>query len=80
MSTMPTFAAASKALAGIGRRFYDRGWVLGTSGNFSALIDRKPLRLVITPSAAFKGELAPEQLLEMDERGRHARFHSGVAR
>lgn len=55
------------ALCRAGRRFDERGWVLGTSGNFSAVISRDPLRLAITPSAAFKGELAPEQLLEMNE-------------
>ena len=58
------------ALCRAGRRFDERGWVLGTSGNFSAVLDRDPLRLAITPSAAFKGELTPDLLLEMDERGR----------
>jgi methylthioribulose-1-phosphate dehydratase len=57
------------ALCRAGRRFDERGWVLGTSGNFSAVIARDPLRLAITPSAAFKGELEPEQLLEMNEAG-----------
>ena len=42
---------------------------MGTSGNFSAVVSREPLRLAITPSAAFKGELEPQQILEMDERG-----------
>ena len=42
---------------------------MGTSGNFSVVIDRDPLRLAITPSATFKGELAADQILEMDERG-----------
>ena len=35
-------------LAQIGRDFYRRGWVLGTSGNFSAVESRNPLRLLIT--------------------------------
>ena len=30
---------------------------MGTSGNFSVVIDRDPLRLAITPSSTFKGEL-----------------------
>ncbi len=51
-----------------GRRFDQRGWVMGTSGNFSVVIDRDPLRLAITPSATFKGELDADQILEMDER------------
>ena len=45
---------------------------MGTSGNFSVVIDRDPLRLAITPSATFKGELRADQILEMDERARGA--------
>src|SRR5437762_11154266 len=65
-----SFSAASTALVRIGRRFYDRGWVLGTSGNFSAVISRKPLRLAITPSTAHKGKLAAGQILQIDATGR----------
>jgi methylthioribulose-1-phosphate dehydratase len=54
-------------LAEIGRGFYARGWVLGTSGNFSAVISREPLRLAITSTGLDKGSLTPEQFLEMDE-------------
>jgi len=54
-------------LAEIGRGFYARGWVLGTSGNFSAVVARKPLRLAITSTGLDKGSLRPEQFLEMDE-------------
>ena len=42
---------------------------MGTSGNFSVVIGREPLRLAITPSATFKGELRAGQILEMDDRG-----------
>jgi methylthioribulose-1-phosphate dehydratase len=48
----------------IGRRFDARGWVAGTSGNFSAVISRDPLRLAITRSGTHKGELTPEDILE----------------
>lgn len=60
--------AAARALAGVGRDFYARGWVPGTSGNFSAVVSRKPLRLAITPSAAHKGALDPQAFLEIDAR------------
>ena len=59
----------AEQLVRAGRRFDHRGWVLGTSGNFSAVIDRDPLRLAITSSGTFKGELGIDQILEMDERG-----------
>jgi methylthioribulose-1-phosphate dehydratase len=62
-------AAAAEQLVHAGRRFDQRGWVMGTSGNFSVVIDRDPLRLAITSSATFKGELGTDQILEMDERG-----------
>jgi methylthioribulose-1-phosphate dehydratase len=57
-------------LAEIGRRFYARGWVLGTSGNFSAVLSRRPLRLCITPSGAHKGTLTADGYLHIDGRGR----------
>jgi methylthioribulose-1-phosphate dehydratase len=62
------FANAAEALCRAGRRFDERGWVMGTSGNFSAVVEREPLRLAITRSGAFKGELQPADILEMDER------------
>ena len=57
----------AEELAEIGRSFYSRGWVLGTSGNFSAVVSREPLRLAITLTGLDKGKLAPAQFLEMDE-------------
>lgn len=56
-------------LAEVGREFYRRGWVLGTSGNFSAVINRDPLRLVITASGKDKGSLKSENFLEIDADG-----------
>jgi len=60
------FAEAVARLAEIGKGFYARGWVLGTSGNFSAVISREPLRLAITSTGLDKGSLTPAQFLEMD--------------
>ena len=77
----PVLSTVAEELCRAGRRFDERGWVFGTSGNFSAVIDRDPLRLAITPSAAFKGELKPADILEMDERGdRHQRDGAAVGR
>jgi methylthioribulose-1-phosphate dehydratase len=56
-------------LADVGRRFDQRGWVLGTSGNFSVVLGREPLRLAITASGTFKGQLTPDQILEIDGGG-----------
>lgn len=64
---LPSPAGAARRLAEAGRRFYDRGWVLGTSGNFSAVTSRRPLRLVITRSGAHKGRLSGREFLTVDE-------------
>jgi methylthioribulose-1-phosphate dehydratase len=60
------FAEAAACLAEIGKGFYERGWVLGTSGNFSAVISREPLRLAITSTGLDKGNLTVGQFLEID--------------
>jgi methylthioribulose-1-phosphate dehydratase len=54
----------------VGQQFYNRQWVMGTSGNFSAVVTQDPLRLVITASGADKGALADEHFMLVDERGR----------
>ena len=62
-------AELATQLAEIGRQFYSRGWVLGTSGNFSAVLSRDPLRLAITSSGVDKGSLSPSDILEIDQHG-----------
>src|SRR6476469_725652 len=61
---------AADRLAEVGRRFDERNWVLGTSGNFSLVLDRGPLRLAMTRSGVSKGSLGPDHFVEIDEDGR----------
>jgi methylthioribulose-1-phosphate dehydratase len=61
------FSEVAKQLSEIGKGFYARGWALGTSGNFSAVVSREPLRLAITSTGLDKGGLTAAQFLEMDE-------------
>jgi len=68
--TKSTFTTLSREIAALGRRFYERGWVFGTSGNFSAVVRRRPLRIAITASAQDKGKLRPSRVLQIDERGK----------
>ena len=63
------FLKITKDLEEIGENFYSRGWVLGTSGNFSAVISREPLRLAITSKGSDKGKLTLAQFLEIDDTG-----------
>src|SRR5687768_16373931 len=65
-ATAPTIA---DQLVAIGRRFYARGWVLGTSGNFSAVVSDDPLSLAITASSLDKGALEPSDILHVGEDG-----------
>src|SRR5215475_7824381 len=65
-----TLSEAFALLVRVGADFYQRGWVLGTSGNFSAVTNRTPLRLAITASSVDKGRLSPDEILEVDEEGR----------
>jgi methylthioribulose-1-phosphate dehydratase len=66
LDTVPT---AADALVAIGRRFHARGWVLGTSGNFSTVVSNDPLQLAITASALDKGALDPSDVLHVDDAG-----------
>jgi len=75
MSTprLPAFKDAVIDLAAAGHQFYNRNWVLGTSGNLSAVVGRDPLRVAITPSGAHKGRLNGSECLEVDREGRVVR-------
>lgn len=63
------FPEAANQIAQIGREFHLRGWALGTSGNFSAVLCRNPLYFAITPTGVDKGTLTPSHILEVDESG-----------
>jgi methylthioribulose-1-phosphate dehydratase len=67
---LPDRAQAREELALVGRRFHARGWVMGTSGNFSAVVSMRPLRLLVTPSGIHKGRLEAADLVEVDRQGR----------
>jgi len=66
----PPDAALAAQLTEIGRQCYARGWALGTSGNFSAVVSRDPLRLAITTSGVDKGLLTTGEIVEIDDRGK----------
>ncbi len=64
-----TFREIASSLVTISRSFYARGWAVGTSGNFSAVLTREPLQLAITASGADKGELSAEQIVVVGREG-----------
>lgn len=63
------FADATDRLIRIGQRFDARGWVFGTSGNFSIVVEEEPVRLAITKSGTQKGDLTANDILEVGEDG-----------
>jgi methylthioribulose-1-phosphate dehydratase len=64
------FSNLATRLAEIAHGFYLRGWNLGTSGNFSGVLNLAPLRLAITASGLDKGALTVESFLQIDENAR----------
>ena len=46
-----------------------RGWCDGTGGNFSCVLQREPLQLLMAPSGVDKGSVAPEALILVDGTG-----------
>ena len=69
MHSSQTFSKVASDLAEIGRDFYRKGWVLGTSGNFSAVLSRDPVCIAITSSSIDKGLLNADHILKVDEQG-----------
>ncbi|WP_267885128.1 acireductone synthase [Streptomyces rimosus] len=60
---------AGARLAAEAARFASFGWMRGTSGNLSAVLDRDPLRLAVTASGRDKGELTADDVVLVDGAG-----------
>lgn len=50
-------------------RFAQMGWMRGTSGNLSVVLQRDPLRLAVTVSGVDKGEITAEDSVVIDADG-----------
>jgi methylthioribulose-1-phosphate dehydratase len=57
-------------LRAIGREFHGRGWSLGTSSNYSVVVSRDPLELLITVSGKDKSALGRDDFVRVDAAGR----------
>ena len=51
------YAEHVEALRRVGHVFWKRGWSLGTSSNYSVVVERDPLMLLVTASGKDKGQL-----------------------
>lgn len=61
---------AVQGLRECGAEFHRRGWSLGTSSNYSVVVSRDPLTLVVTASGKHKEKLRADDFVVVDENGR----------
>lgn len=58
------------ALREVGAQFWQRGWSLGTSSNYSVVLTKEPLELLVTASGKDKGRLARQDFVRVGADGR----------
>src|SRR5687767_10332127 len=58
------------ALREVGAMLWQRGWSVGTSSNYSVVINREPLELLITASGKDKGRLTRSDFVRIAASGR----------
>src|SRR5438046_9492024 len=58
------------ALREVGAMLWQRGWSVGTSSNYSVVVRREPLELLITASGKDKGRLTPADFVRVAASGK----------
>jgi methylthioribulose-1-phosphate dehydratase len=58
-----------ESLSWVIQDIHGKGWATGTGGNFSAVLQRDPLVLLMAPSGVDKGFVQPQDLIEVDRQG-----------
>ena len=72
MAEMPASVSAraqARQLSATMAAIHRRGWCDGTGGNFSCVLQRAPLQLLMAPSGVDKGRVLPEALIQVDGAG-----------
>lgn len=67
------YLPAIRALQDVAALFYEHGWAYGTSGNYSVVLARQPLRLLITASGRDKRALRDDDFVVVDAQARPVR-------
>lgn len=62
-------STAADQLVDVIQRLHRRGWCDGTGGNFSLVLEREPLRLLMAPSGVDKGRVQADQLIQVNRDG-----------
>lgn len=63
------YAEQVDQLRRVGNIFWQRGWSLGTSSNYSVVVHRDPLQILVTASGKDKGRLGREDFVLVDAQG-----------
>ena len=58
------------ALRDVGAMLWQRGWSVGTSSNYSVVLSREPLQLLVTASGMDKGRLRRQDFVRVGESGK----------
>src|SRR5205823_9593642 len=58
------------ALRDVGATFWQRGWSVGTSSNYSVVVSREPLELLVTASGKDKGRLTRADFVRVAANGK----------
>ena len=58
-----------QALSDTIRYLHQRGWCDGSGGNFSLVLQKKPLKLLMAPSGIEKRDISADELIEVDSTG-----------
>lgn len=64
------FSEIAANLAATAKALHARGWLSGTSGNLSAVVQQEPLLFAMSPSGVDKGGLTAEEILLVNEDAR----------
>jgi methylthioribulose-1-phosphate dehydratase len=72
MDPLAPYSESIEGLRHVGHHFWTRGWSLGTSSNYSVVVEREPLRLLLTASGKDKGHLGPNDFVLVDADGQSA--------
>jgi methylthioribulose-1-phosphate dehydratase len=79
MAAPEAIAPLAKQLSTTMAAIHSRGWCEGTGGNFSCVLQREPLLLLMAPSGVHKGAVKPEDLILVDGAGRVQRGHGSAS-
>ncbi|QDV27402.1 methylthioribulose 1-phosphate dehydratase [Aureliella helgolandensis] len=63
------YAEQIDGLREVGRVFWERGWSVGTSSNYSVVVDRNPTKILVTASGKHKGRLSRADFVLVDSHG-----------